>query len=167
MQSEFKVRRLASIGAGILLLFAAFLFGYWVWEIGYIFWLTIFLSILSLFALTIASLVLFGFYAVSIDKTTNEWREYIAFLNLQLFTKVEPLPNELTYILIFEAIYRAKPFHKSERTYEGTDLYEVSVVYNDNRKKLFKLTVSKDTAIETAEALQKIFDLEIFDKTRY
>lgn len=166
MWVEFNVRRLASMGVGVLGMFAAFLFGYWAWSIGTIFWLTIFLSVFSLLFLTMGTLVLFGYSAISVDTNTKEWREYISFFDLQLFVKSEPLPIQLDYILIFEAIYKPRPINTPYRQYEGTDLYEVSVVYSDNKKKLFKLTVFKNKAIKTAEELQKIFNVEILDKTR-
>ncbi|MDI1233121.1 MAG: hypothetical protein PSX81_02440 [bacterium] len=111
-----------------------------------------------------AIFLIFGYMGLSVNTSTKVWSEYATIFNLRFAKTSEPIPVNLSYILIFDAAY-TNGHPDDDIQSDSIDFYEISVVYNENRKKVFSLTTNKNDAIETAKKMKDIFDLEIIDKT--
>ena len=126
--------------------------------------LFIFFFIIGLVLLSASILFAFGFMELSIDMKNRQWTESINIFNWRTASMSEEIPTDLNYILIFDAGYSINDSN-AEIISDNIYFYEVSVVYNNNRKKVFCLTSSRAKASKISEQIQSIFNLEIIDKT--
>lgn len=126
--------------------------------------LCIFFVLCGILFLIASITITFGYMELEINTEKNTWTEQLNIFNWRFAPKHEEIPESLNYILIFDSVYTFGNESDDIKS-DSIDFYEVSIVYNERRKKVFALTSDHSKALKTARQIQGIFDLEIVDKT--
>jgi hypothetical protein len=119
--------------------------------------LNLFLSLVCLLFFFFGLLCLFGYYGIDVNYGKGTWTNYIAMLGLKL-GKPETLPHLVDYVMIYEETQPA-----IEEMEMGS--YEVSVVFDGRRKKVFLNSSSHTQAVHVSQKLAALFKTEVIDRT--
>lgn len=170
MNYYFKMRSLSSPtsrGGVVVVGPAAVLFcGYFTtlfWDID-LFLLSFFFVLCGLLFFAATIIILFGYMELEVNTEKQTWSEQLNIFNWRLLPKSEAIPDELNYILIFDSLYTYGNANDDIKS-DSIDFYEVSVIYNGKRKKVFNLCTNHSEALEIAKKIRSVFNLEIIDKT--